>query len=57
MSEIESGTTDLPLFKAIGHNLRGLPKAASWTALLSGFLVVFVSTTGPIAILYQAASP
>ena len=56
MSEVESGTTDLPLFKALVHNLRNLPKAASWTALLSGFLVVFVSTTGPIAILYQAAA-
>ena len=56
MSEIESGTTDLPLFKAIARNIRNLPKAASWTALLSGFLVVFVSTTGPIAILYQAAA-
>lgn len=56
MSEIESGTTDLPLFKALAHNIRNLPKAASWTALLSGFLVVFVSTTGPIAILYQAAA-
>ena len=56
MSEVESGTTDLPLFKALAHNLRNLPKVASWTALLSGFLVVFVSTTGPIAILYQAAA-
>lgn len=56
MSEVESGTTDLPLFKALAHNLRNLPKAASWTALLSGLLVVFVSTTGPIAILYQAAA-
>jgi benzoate membrane transport protein len=56
MSEVESGTTDLPVFKALAHNLRNLPKAASWTALLSGFLVVFVSTTGPIAILYQAAA-
>ena len=56
MSEIESGTTDLPFFKAIALNIRNLPKAASWTALLSGFLVVFVSTTGPIAILYQAAA-
>ena len=56
MSEIETGTTELPLFKALAHNLRSLPKAASWTALLSGFLVVFVSTTGPIAILYQAAA-
>jgi len=56
MSEIETGSTELPLFKALAHNLRRLPKAASWTALLSGVLVVFVSTTGPIAILYQAAA-
>lgn len=56
MSEIESGTSDLPLFKALAYNICNLPKAASWTALLSGFLVVFVSTTGPIAILYQAAA-
>ncbi len=33
-----------------------MPIAASWTGLLSGLLVVFVSTTGPIAILYQAAN-
>ena len=56
MSQIESGTTDLPIFKALALNIRKLPQAASWTALLSGFLVVFVSTTGPIAILYQAAA-
>jgi benzoate membrane transport protein len=56
MSELESGTTGLPVFKALGINLRNLPKAASWTALLSGFLIVFISTTGPIAILYQAAA-
>jgi len=56
MTELESGTTDIPFLKALGTNLRHLPKAASWTALLSGFLVVFVSTTGPIAILYQAAA-
>jgi benzoate membrane transport protein len=55
-SEIESGTTDLPIARALAHNIRALPKAFSWTALLSGLLVVFVSTTGPIAILYQAAA-
>ncbi len=54
MSSIEIGSTHLPVLKAISHNLRSLPRAASWTALLSGLLVVFVSTTGPIAILYQA---
>jgi benzoate membrane transport protein len=55
-SEIESGTTDLHIARALAHNIRALPKAFSWTALLSGLLVVFVSTTGPIAILYQAAA-
>lgn len=54
MSSIEIGSTHLPVLKAISLNLRSLPRAASWTALLSGLLVVFVSTTGPIAILYQA---
>ncbi len=54
MSSIEIGSTHLPVLKAISLNLRSLPRSASWTALLSGLLVVFVSTTGPIAILYQA---
>jgi benzoate membrane transport protein len=40
--------------RAIRKNIATLPKAASWTGLFSGLLVVFVSTTGPIAILYQA---
>lgn len=56
MAAIESGTTELKPAKAILHNLKTLPEAASWTGLISGLLVVFVSTTGPIAILYQAAA-
>jgi hypothetical protein len=44
---MESGTTDLHIARALGHNIRALPKAFSWTALLSGLLVVCVSTTGP----------
>jgi benzoate membrane transport protein len=55
-SEIETGTSELPVARAIAQNVRALPKAFSWSALLSGLLVVFVSTTGPIAILYQAAA-
>jgi benzoate membrane transport protein len=55
-SEIESGTSNLPAARAIARNIRLLPSAFTWTALLSGLLVVFVSTTGPIAILYQAAA-
>ncbi len=54
-SEIESGTSNLSSAKAIIQNIRNLPKAFTWTALFSGILIVFVSTTGPIAILYQAA--
>ena len=53
---LESGSSELSSFNAIKVNLKALPKAASWTALLSGLLIVFVSTTGPIAILYQAAA-
>ncbi len=54
-SETESGTSHLSSAKAISQNIRNLPKAFTWTALFSGVLIVFVSTTGPIAILYQAA--
>ena len=52
---MESGTTEISAVKAFLVNLRQLPSSASWTGLLAGVLVVFVSTTGPIAILYQAA--
>lgn len=51
----ESGTANLSTMKGIIVNTRNLKEAFSWTALFSGLLVVFVSTTGPIAILYQAA--
>jgi benzoate membrane transport protein len=40
--------------RAIRKNIANLPSAASWTGFFSGLLVVFVSLTGPIAILYQA---
>jgi len=53
--ELERGTTDLPVFKAMSQNLRNIPKSFTWGALLSGFLIVLISTTGPIAILFQAA--
>jgi benzoate membrane transport protein len=41
--------------KSFKKNLLGVPSAFTWSGLFSGLLVVFVSTTGPIAILYQAA--
>jgi benzoate membrane transport protein len=45
----------ISLLKDLRKNISQLPAAASWSGLFSGLLVVFVSTTGPIAILYQAA--
>ena len=53
--QLERGTTDLPIFEALKINLKNLPKSFTWGALLSGFLIVLISTTGPIAILFQAA--
>jgi len=52
---LERGTTDLPILEAVKINLKNLPKSFTWGALLSGFLIVLISTTGPIAILFQAA--
>jgi benzoate membrane transport protein len=54
-TQLERGTTDLPIFQAISQNIKNLPKSFTWGALLSGFLIVLISTTGPIAILFQAA--
>lgn len=56
MLDFEIGTSNQPVLKSFFLNLQNLPRAASWTAFFSGLLVVFVSTTGPIAILYQAAA-
>ena len=53
---LESGTSELGILGALSRNIRDLPKAASWTSFLSGILVVFISTIGPIAILHQAAA-
>ncbi len=53
---LEQGTSALSARAALARNIRGLPKAATWGALFSGLLVVLVSTTGPLAILFQAAS-
>ena len=54
-SQLERGTTDLPILQAIKQNLRNIPSSFTWGALISGFLIVLVSTTGPIAVLFQAA--
>ena len=52
----ESGTSNFSVIKAIIYNSKRLPISFTWPALVSGSLVVFISTTGPIAILYQAAA-
>ena len=46
---------NISTLKALSKNIANLPNAASWSGFFSGLLVVFVSITGPIAILYQAA--
>lgn len=51
----ESGTSHLPVLTALKINFLGIRNAASWSALLSGFIVVLISSTGPLAILFQAA--
>lgn len=56
VATIEEGTYNLAWHKAIYHNIKGIPQAFTWSALFSGMLIVFISTTGPIAILFQAAN-
>ena len=56
VATIEEGTYNLAWHKAIFHNIKGIPQAFTWSALFSGMLIVFISTTGPIAILFQAAN-
>ena len=53
--ELERGTSELPAMNAIFLNIRRLPSAFTWGALISGLLVVLITITGPIAILFQAA--
>ncbi len=52
---LESGTSDLAVIAALRANIRGLKKAATWSAFLSGLIIVLISSTGPLAILFQAA--
>ncbi len=55
-SSIYHGSADLPALKAIIRNLRELPRALSWSAALSGLLIVLISCTGPVAMVVQAAN-
>ena len=49
------GTVDIAAIAAIWKNLKEFPKALSWSAAMSGLLIVLISSTGPVAILLQAA--
>ena len=53
---MHKGTWDQPALVAIWNNLKSIPKDSSLSAIFSGVLIVFISTTGPIAILFQAAA-
>ena len=46
------GTAPLP---AIWKNLKEFPRALSFSATMAGLLIVLISSTGPIAIMLQAA--
>ena len=52
---LERGTSDLTILAALKTNIFGLRKAATWSAFLSGLIIVLISSTGPLAILFQAA--
>ncbi len=54
-SPLEQGTTQLSLVRAVRANITGLPKAATWSGFMAGFLCVLISVTGPVALLFQAA--
>lgn len=54
-SKLERGTSDLGVVKALRTNAFGLKKSATWSAFLSGFIIVLISSTGPLAILFQGA--
>ena len=52
---LEQGTTQLSLVRAVRANIAGLPKAATWSGFMAGFLCVLISVTGPVALVFQAA--
>ena len=55
MSDEYLGTEALPPLTALWKNLKEFPKALSWSAAMSGILIVLISSTGPVAIMIQAA--
>jgi len=55
MPEEFVGTSDQPIFQSVFRNLRSYSKDLSWSAALTGILVVLVSSTGPAALMLQAA--
>jgi len=55
MSDEYLGTASLSPLTALWKNLKEFPKALSWSAAMSGILIVLISSTGPVAIMIQAA--
>ena len=55
MQEEFVGTSSEPIIQSVFHNLRSYFKDLSWSAASTGILVVLVSSTGPAALMLQAA--
>jgi len=54
-SDLYKGSRKVGALKALWQNTRDFPKDLSFSAFISGFLVVLVAATGPIVIMLQAA--
>ena len=55
MTEQYPGTVATPPLRAMWENLKSFPRAVTWSAAMSGILIVLISSTGPVAILLAAA--
>ncbi len=55
MQEEFVGTSSEPIIQSVFRNLRSYFKDLSWSAASTGILVVLVSSTGPAALMLQAA--
>lgn len=57
VATIEEGTYDLAWHKAIFRNIKGIPQAFTWSALFSGMLIVFISTTDQLQFYFKLPMP
>ena len=55
MTEQYRGSVEIPPLRAIWGNLKTFPASVTWSAAMSGLLIVLISSTGPVAILLAAA--